>query len=193
MTLPIINGSPWTATPVNQSFIQPYNEPFDNFRQNVLGGIALNDGSKGRMFRQWTIFYDRTAGTIFVGPRDLSPTWSRNEPGITSVTLAFDSNMNLVVGWRKADGVYLYYFDILTNSYIIKFYAGATACRLAVDDPREFNSANSDVIFVYTLNNKVYYRQQRDRYNIEYYVGDSSRQLERVGPTVGYRFKIELI
>lgn len=191
--IPVVDGNKWTDVPADGPFLAPYNERFNPFRQNVLGGISLNNGSQGRMVQQWTIWYDKDINYIFVGPKDQSPVWSRPEPGVLGLSLAFDNNMNLVIAYRKIDGCYLYYYNTLSSGYTTRFFPDATACRVAVDDPRDFNNGNSDVIFVYTLNNKLYYRQQRDRYDIEYFIADTKRQLQRAGPTSGYRFKIELI
>lgn len=191
--IPQVNGKEWTDKPSPAMFLPPYNEKFNNFSQNVLGGKALNNGFYGRMYQQWNISYDINTEMISVKPKDGDIVWQKGEPGIKSLSLAFDNNMNLVIGWKKEDGCYMYYFDTITMKYITRPFLGATACRVCVDDPRDFYNANSDVMFIYTLNNKLYYRRQRDRYDIEYYVGDTKRELQRAGPTVSYRVQIELI
>jgi hypothetical protein len=145
------------------------------------------------MVKQWTIKYDRDSSLLSLGPKDGDVVWTRYEENIRSMSVAFDNNMSQVVAWQKDDGCYLYYYDTILQRFEVHTYLGATACRVFVDDSRDFYNLNSDVIFVYTLNNKLYYRRQRDRYGIAYLIGNTKRQLQRAGPTIGYRVQIELI
>jgi hypothetical protein len=181
----------WTDVPVPSTFLAPYNEKYTPYSQNILGGINLGDGSRGRMFKLWNVSY--VDNVIRLKPADGDIVWTRSENDVRSVSCAFDNNMSQVIAWKKDDGCYMYYRDTLTQNFITRSFPGATACRVCVDDSRDFYNQNSDVMFVYTLNNRVYYRRQRDRYDIEYFVGNSKRQLQRVGPSQGLRLQIELI
>ena len=188
------NGSlnnQFTPNPIVSDFIPPYNEPYKPFSQNILGGIALGDGSKGRQFKQWNISYDGTS--IRLKPLDGDVVWTYTVSDIRDVSCSFDNNMSQVVAFTKDDGCYLYYRDTLTQQFITRQFLGATKCRVCVDDARDFYNPESDVMFFYTLNNKLYYRQQRDRYDIQVWVADTKKELRRVGPNKGLRLQVELI
>ena len=192
--IPAVEAYKWRDDPLLASnFIAPYNERFDNFSQNVLGGVDLNDGSQGRMVKIWNISYDRLNSLVSIKPEDGNVALTMTIYDIRSLSLSFDNNMSPVVAYKKDDGCYIYYFNTLTNLFVTRAFPGVTECRTFVDDSRDFYNTNSDVFFVYTLNNKLYYRQQRDRYDIEYFIGDTNRILRRAGPSVEYRVQIELI
>jgi hypothetical protein len=79
----------------------------------------------------------------------------------------------------------------LTSTYLTKDFEGTTSCRVAVDDARDFYNTNSDVIFAYTKNNTLYWRQQRDRYEIERVVGTTAKKLIRMGLAQTNRLQFE--
>jgi hypothetical protein len=181
----------WTNVPAYAPFLAPYNEPYTPHSQNILGGTALNRGNEGRMVKIWNISYENEI--IKIKPSDGDVVWQRGEPGIKSLSCAFDNNMSQVIGWRKDTGCALYYYDTTIQQFRVRDFPDATACRVCVDDPRDFYNAQSDVMFIYTSGNRLYYRQQRDRYDIEYFIGNTTKILKRAGPNVGYRLQIELV
>ena len=181
----------WTDRPAYSKFLAPYNEPYTPFSQNILGGTALNHGEDGRMVKIWNISY--TDGIMRLKPEDGDVVWARGEPGIKSISCAFDNNMSQVIAWRKETGCGLYYYDTIAQQFAVTEFPDATGCRVCVDDPRDSYNAQSDVMFIYTAGNRLYYRQQRDRYKIEYFIGNTNRVLKRAGPNQGYRLQIELV
>ena len=61
------------------------------------------------------------------------------------------------------------WWDSLTSSYqITDLPAGSTSPRASLDDKREFALGSSDIILAYIRDGNLYFRQQRDRYLIEY-------------------------
>jgi hypothetical protein len=91
--------------------------------------------------------------------------------GITEVALAFDQNMEPTIAYLENGLVKLRWFDISVNSIVTTSYAGASSPMLTMDDKRAVAGADNDVIFGYTRDGQVRYRQQRDRYLTEYTLG----------------------
>lgn len=186
----MIPGNQFTTIPVVHSYISPYNRPYKPLEQAVLGGIALNDPSRGRMYQNWIVFYENPF--IRIKPENGSVVFSLEQPDVKTVSLAFDNNMNIALAWQKTTGSYLYYFDILIDDYAILEIPGATSCRIVVDDPRDFYISASDIIFGYTLNGNLYWRQQRDRYATERLIGEAQGKLRKMAPSDGNRLQFEL-
>lgn len=158
-----------TPTPVRSAFVAPLDEPYLPLEEAVLGGTNIGDGSAGRQVKRWSVFYDGTS--IKVAPETGVTQFTMVVPGVLTVSLGFDSNMAVTLAYMTVTGAHLYFFDSSLGSYTTLNVPGATSCRAGVDDQRLFNQSQSDVIFSYTLDNKLYWRQQRDRYTVERLVG----------------------
>ncbi len=186
----MIPSNSFTPTPLVSPFQYPYSDPYLPLSQNVLGGIAIGDASAGRQVRVWNVSYDGV--NINVKPADDVVVFSLTTPGVLTVSLAFDNNMGLVIAWTTSTGANLYYYDTLTLQYVTRFFINISSCRVCIDDANDFYSAESDVIFSYTLSNNLYWRQQRDRYDIERLIGATTNTLIRAAPNTGNRLQFEL-
>lgn len=197
----MIPNNMFTDSPVVTGFIPPYDLPYTPMQQIVLGGIAISDPSKGRMFQTWTAYYE--SGNINIKPTNGAVVETIPAPGAISISLAFDNNMGIVLCWQTSTGSVLYYYDTVAESYVTNstFGLGTTSCRVAVDDPRDSSVTASDVIFAYTLNGRLYWRQQRDRYVTQYSpstvdnpdLGLTSKRLIKMAPSLGNRLQFELV
>lgn len=180
-----------TPQPIQTNFAYLEGQHYDPLYQQVMGGIALNDPSLGRLVQAWTIAYIGTS--IEIRPSDGTLAFSMTELDVLTVSLAFDNNMAPVIAWMTTGGANLYYYDTVTSSYITRFFTDVTSCRVAVDDPRAFYTTQSDVIFGYTLGPNLYWRQQRDRYDIPRTVGPTTQSLIRLGPSIGNRLQFQCV
>lgn len=187
MSLPLHTITP---TPVRAAFVAPLDEPYLPLEEAVLGGTAIGDPSNGRQVQRWTVFYD--SGNIKVAPESGAVALTLAVPGVLTVSLDFDANMAVAIAYQTATGAHLYYYDSVLGNYSTFNVLGATSCRVGVDDKRLFNSSASDVIFSYTLDDKLYYREQRDRYLVERLVGPSIGILLRSGQNTLNRFQWKL-
>ena len=186
----MIPGNAFTPTPVLGTFLYLGELPYVPLTQHVMGGIALNDPSKGRLYQPWTVTYD--GSSILVNPASDPVVFTLPAAGVTSVSLAFDNNMGLVIAWTTSTGANLYYYDTPTSSYVTRNFPGIISCRVCVDDPREFYTGNSDVIFGYTIGGNLCYRQQRDRYNVEYVIKTTTKPLIKMGPSSENRLQFDM-
>lgn len=185
MSLPLAQ---FTIKPQVTPFLPPWDEPYLPLEEAVTGGVAIGNGAGGRQQQRWTIFY--LDGKIQVVPEAGFPVqFSLTVPLVDTVSLGFDSNMQVTIAYQRFNGSHLYYFNSLSSSYETLVIPDGTSCRACCDDPRDLNSAASDVIFGYIRDDHLYYRQQRDRYTVEYPVGPAHGTLQRAAPAAGGRFQ----
>jgi hypothetical protein len=185
----VIPNNAFTTIPVVGTFLYLQDVLYPPLTQTVMGGIALNDPSQGRLYQPWTVAYDGT--NILVNPGSAAVVFTLAAADVTSVSLAFDSSMAIVLCWTTSTGAAIYYYDTVSAAYTTRTFSGFTSCRVCVDDPRAFNTGASDVIFGYTNAGSLCYRQQRDRYNIEYIIISTAKLLTRMGPSTVDRLQFE--
>lgn len=135
-----------------------------------LGGIALDDASQGLEVQTWTCVCD---GHDFV-------ITSASDPGGTNIlhvagnvvdmSFTFDQNMKQFVAYTLDDGTsWFFWFDTLGSAFVTtQLPAGTVSPRCTLDDKRPQNVASSDIILAYVNAQTLFFRQQRDRYLIEY-------------------------
>jgi hypothetical protein len=185
----------WTTTPIYSAFVPPIDDPvYDPISMRATGGVDIGDGSQGREVQFWGCSYNGT--DINVIPEQFGSSFALTVPDVLSCCLAFDSNMAVAICYTKADGGYLYFFNSLTSNFETMFIAGITSNRVAVDKTAVFFDAQSDVIYAYIDSGDVIrWRQQRDRYAIEYTLGPAvaGKPMVRMGPNVENRLQIQQI
>jgi hypothetical protein len=158
-------------------------------------GVALNDPFAGLLYQDWTFYID--GPNIMVKP-DNGPATVVHSPGhgVLELSGSFDSNMNPVVVWTGEDLVtWFRWWNPVTVSYALSTLPALRSPRLTLDDKRASQAENRDVLLFYIRNEQVCYRQQRDRYQIEYPLYPLPRgydRIGRVGMTDGLRMQIEL-
>jgi len=186
----MIPNNAFTTQPIVTAFLPPKDEPYVPLTSKSRGGIALNDASQGRDYQNWVVSYD--GANILVAPQGGATVFTLAVAGVRTVSLAFDNNMNVILAWMDSVGAKLYWFNNV--SYVTTAFP-ATSCRVIIDDVSPWYNANSDVIFAYTNNNILYWRQQRDLYAIERTVGPTNANaiLTKVGLNVGNRLQFELL
>lgn len=179
-----------TPVPIISPYLPPLDEDYDPLVSAVTGGTNIGDGAAGRDVQRWTAFYD--SGVINVADEAGTIQFTRATVGVTTLSLAFDGNMAVTLGYQTAAGSNLYWFDPTVPGYTVLTVSGTDSCIAATDDARQFNVGASDVLLFYTRDKHLYYRQLRDRYGSEYLVGPAQFKLLRAGINVKYRFQVEL-
>lgn len=89
---------------------------------------------------------------------------------IREVSLAFDQNANPYFAFVSESGVpYLRWYDLVEGSMVTtQLDSDVITPRITLDDARQFNVGNSDVILAYIREGVIRYRRQRDRFGVEY-------------------------
>ena len=80
---------------------------------------------------------------------------------------------------------------------ITELSEGDQYLRCCLDDKRQSATAqgNNDIILAYVRAGKLYYRQQRDRYEVEYLLAEEipAKVLTRIGMSKNYRLQFEFV
>ena len=160
-----------------------------------MGGTALNDGGAGLSVKAWACWADG-AGDVYIRPLGSSdtPTLLFSAPGIQELSFAFDRNMQVSVAYTLAGVVKLRWYDSSVPGYVTTDFPGIRNPKLTHDDKRETASSRSDVIFAYLTGTALRYRQQRDRYAVEYSLKEDVRptlRLKLIGMTAQWRLQAE--
>ena len=173
-----IPGKSLTPTEMWAPFLPPEDsEDLISYTTDVkLGGVALSDGSQGLQVQNWYLtVVDVGMSTSYVTLTDslgnINTLFSAQ--GITWARLAFDQNMRQVVNFVGSLGSGYYWWDPTIPGITTTYFSPASNISkvcCSMDDNRgtEVTLGMSDVIMAYVANNNLCFRQQRDRYTIEY-------------------------
>jgi len=153
----------------------PVIAPFQGAAQNPItdvvdyedGGVAIQDPSQGLLVREWRarIVDDGTA--IEIDSDGVDPVTWVTGVSITEVSLAFDQNMNPAVAFVDGNIAKLNWFDSSVGEQVTTEFENLFNPRVTLDDKRASQNNASDIIFAYLRNGSLYYRQHRDRFEIE--------------------------
>lgn len=147
--------------------------PVDKLQDWELGGVGLNDPSQGLMVKVWhcllEIDRDTGVGSVYVE----APGWPKDflfsGAGISEVAMAFDQNMNPFIAYMQGADAKIYWYDPTATAMVhTTLPAGSYDLRCSLDDKRQFNVGDSDIILSYIRAGTLYMRYQRDRYAVEY-------------------------
>lgn len=144
------------------------------------GGIALNDTSQGLQVQLWTLVAIPTGGILdpvdlIISAETVPPQTLLSIVGVTSVSLAFDQNMQPVIAYVANGRAKLYWFDATIPGFTtIDFGLQVTYPRVVLDDKQEFfvEAGDSSIILGYINNDNLCIRDQQDRFTIEYVLAD---------------------
>jgi len=157
------------------------------------GGVALQDPSQGLLAKEWLGTCD--GSQITLSAEGVSPTVVITDTDITEFSFTFDQNMNVAVSYVAGGSTKLNWFDLTVNQQVTTvFGAGYLTPRVSLDDKHPLASDTSDVIFAYVLNDNLYYRQQRDRYQTERLLkaGLNGFLLRKIGMNTKNRFQFQI-
>lgn len=153
-------------------FSFPVKQPGDLLVDWELAGVALNDPSEGLMVKLWKLTVEPNTDTGFqdvvVSAPGVAPTVLFSGNGITEAALSFDQNMNPFVAYLQSGVPKIYWYDptipAMTHTTLP---AGCYDLRCTLDDKRQFNVGESDVVLGYVRAGNLCVRYQRERYAVE--------------------------
>src|SRR5690606_37393113 len=193
------------ALPHNRLSSEPLPGYFLGARAQVLpdyidymdGGVERHGPSLGLNYQTWTaeIVEDIVEDRIMLSAPTFPPQAIYTGDDITVVSLAFDQNMQPAVAFVEAGMAKLLWYDTIVSDMVVTSVPGNVSHpRVALDDTRQFNLANSDIILAYIKDGALYYRQQRDRYQIERQLSPGPWiALKRIGMGSGFRFQYQVV
>lgn len=153
-----------STTPVIGPFLVPEGGSASPLIDYEMGGIALRDASQGLQVQVWTFYLD--GDNVMCDAPSVSPTVLFTRAGITELSGCFDQNMNPCVAFVAAGVTTLWWFDSVVHAQVFTIFTGYSP-KVTLDDKRELQDANSDIIFAYLRGSTLYNRTQRDRFTVE--------------------------
>lgn len=195
----MIPGNRLSTTPVFSEFVTPDNIDRPSMLVDYeLGGRALNDPSEGLEVHTWVAEYNPTTGDVSIQAPGIPGVTLFTALGISDLSLAFDQNMRPFVVFTQSSRAKFFWFDtVLGETLITELPVDARSPQCTMDDKREMQTSQgaNDIIVAYLRGTALYYRQQRDRFEVEYMLTASipGTQLIRVGMNRGRRLQFEFI
>lgn len=183
-----------SSTPLPAPFQAPRNVVrFTAFQGTVdthMGGIALGDPSQGLSYQLWTA--QIINGVVYLSAPNTAP-FAFISPGsqYVWVALSFDQNARAFIAYADAIGnAFYYWFDTTIPGYRTTGLAfGTTRVFAALDDIRPVENTNNDIILAYVRASTLFYRQERDRFGVEYNLGAAPATLVQIGMNTKWRFQ----
>lgn len=195
----MIPGGRLSTTSVPADYFTPDDrDPPDFLTDYELGGIALSDPSEGLQVLEWTVRYDGVTGNVMLSAPSVAETVIFTEPAITEISLAFDQNMRPFFAYVQAGRAKFRWYDTDAGRNVVtELSAGDRNPRCCMDDKRDMQVSQgaNDIILAYVRADKLYYRQQRDRYETEYLLAEEipAPILLRVGMAKNYRLQFMFV
>jgi len=167
----------------------------------IRGALGLQDPTYGLEFQEWLGVATRT--TRSETEIKITPSKEGEEINITlpefpidQFSFAFDQNMFLVVAYVACGQAKFRWYDTDNSQYVMEeLDPSVTSIVCAIDDNRQFNIVNSDIILAYIKGEDLCMRVQRDRYGVEYTLttGLVSKKLTNIGMSDQLRFQFEMV
>lgn len=193
MSLP---QSQLSATPYPAPFLSPDNHSRTSPLYDMeRGGVALNDPSEGINGYDWKVWAEINVIKIARAPYDNPTTVITTAAAIYWISLAFDQNMRPTIAYMESNKCMLYWYDTVTASPKFSAFADCTSPMLCMDDKRDGADSYNDVLFFYLRAGRLWYRMQRDRYNVEYDLGEVptwANRIDQVGMSTNGRLQVRL-
>lgn len=173
------------------SYILAKKYDVSNLLDYEYGGIAVNDNSMGRLYQLWRC---RLVGNdVIIDAPEAAPTIIYSAANITEISFTFDSNLQPAIVFVQDSIPKLRWYDTTIPGFDVIEIPYAVTPRIALDDLRESQNTNRDIILGYLKNNSLCCRQQRDRFLIEYVLTESLyKRLVKMGMSNKLRMQFTL-
>lgn len=191
-----------SSRPVVADYLSADALPRQKLQDFEMGGVAIGDPTQGLRVQPWEL---RVLGNdVRLRPYpDGSYTTFFTEADIREIGFSFDQNMNPVFAYKAGEVWKLRWYDPVpeVEAYVSTPMIGARDVRICLDDKRPLRRDFSDVMVFYlkddpaTQPQRLYMRAQRDRYGVEYTVGNlplGTNALDAVGMSKNLRIRVSL-
>jgi hypothetical protein len=185
----------YSSIPIGAHFVTPDDKVTTALVDYEMGGVALNDPSQGLTVKTWKVFVVNQE--VFVQANAETPVYVFTGVNITEIALCFDQNMRPCVAHVDQGELKLRWYDTFITAFRIDNFGPAHRNpKLSLDDKRPLLSASSDMILAYIRGDTLYYRQQRDRFEIERTLKTGIKpylKLKNIGMSHTWRMQFELV
>ena len=155
------------------------------------GPIELNDPSAGLYYQIWqALAHD---GGVRLYDADEVPIEVLTTLNITEMSFTFDQNGRPSICFTQYGQTKIYWFDSSLGSVTTTTIgAGIGSPKVILDDKRQTQTGSSDIIMGYIKNMQLCYRQQRDRFLIEYVLTTNvAGRLQKLG--MGNNLRLQFV
>ena len=164
----MLPNNQWASQAVVDDIIAPRDRAKVNATTSSDNGpIAIQNTSKGLMAKIWTASYNSVTGSVTL--QDGTNLFT--DVSLKELSLTFNQSGNPFVAFRSATRIKIWWYDPLLSTYTIKDVATGDQPFCYLDERRPEFSANSDVFLLYHRGGEIFYRLQRDRFDVEYSTG----------------------
>lgn len=170
-------------------FLYPRNKEYGIKESYEQGGIELYNPKYGLQDYIWKAWIEND--TVFIKRDDLDNAVEfLKDKNISEIDLTFDQNMNPCLAYVADNIPKLYFYDTAKAVYVTMTFKDIKNPKISLDDKRDFNISQSNIVFAYMRDNNLYIRLQRDRFGVEYLLKsfDDDKTLYRIGMGVNNRF-----
>lgn len=190
--------------PIWSFFLPPVNLPNTFTSCEALGGIGLSDPSQGLQVQNWSGYVSNvglTTSSVHLSSNNTPDTIIFSSPGIIWMRFTFDQNMHPFVAFYTGTIASYFWWDpTIPGNTITNLPTGPTYPACILDDPRNLQTllGNNDIILAYINSNNLCYRQQRDRYGVEYTLYSGMNNVinnpfvNKIGMNEGNRLQFEI-
>lgn len=192
MTLP--KDQQLSTEPVRAAFIGGRSGGVTALKDYEEGPIALQNPSRGLMYQTWRTRV--VQGEVLLSGR-YTPEIKLTDLGsdVEEISFSFDRSGRHIMVYVQAGVTKMHWYNTQTAEYEIRTFGSEFKTpKLFHDDKRDVAATTSDVLFFYIRSGKLYYRQQRDRYDNEYLLATvpPGRGIKKVGMLSNWRIGIML-
>lgn len=155
------------------NYINQVKTPSELLIAYEMGSLALQNPAGGLLQQLWTAKCP-DGQHIYLSAPNTPPTLVLTDQAITEIDLAFDQNMFPFLTYVSLGLVRFFWYDPTIPGFVVSTILELTITpRCTLDDKREFDIGNSDIVLLYinVLTGNVCYRIQRERYANEHVLG----------------------
>ena len=166
----MIPGNSLSTEPVPSDFLRAGKQAlFDRVIDYEDGPVAEQDVSQGLSYQQWVAWVTETGEVRLRSDNGVNRVLFTPSGEVTDISIAFNQNGDLHYAYVEDGQAKLHWYDTLTSQFITTdLPAGVRTPKITMDDKRPTQQGNSDIILCYIKDdNGLYYRQQRDRFQVE--------------------------
>lgn len=157
------------------------------------GPIEISDPSSGLMYQVWQGIASDQGVRLVRDAGEGEGTDVLTQLNITEMSFTFDQNGRPSVCYTQYGQTKIYWYDAAVAGMATTVIgSGIGSPKIFLDDKRQTQTAISDMIVGYIKQKQLCYRQQRDRFGIEYVLATNVEgRLQKIG--MGNNLRLQFV
>jgi hypothetical protein len=165
------SGGYLSSVLITDHFLEPDDRDTLNLLDYERGPVALNDPTSGLDYQNWTIRWIPSTGDFTYEAPNTPRTAVHNASNVTELSGSFDQNGNPFITYVESDVAKFWWYDpTIPGDTVSLLPANSLTPRCTHDDKRRIAAEGnlSDIILCYVNAGDLFFRQERDRYEVQY-------------------------